>query len=101
MRARCGFALVLAALLAGAGWVAATEQTIEPLTPPVDQRVERLGGDVDQQVIPVAPGDEQRIGAHEPPSPSAKTASTVGKFVLGVTAAVVALGAMAASLILL
>ena len=102
MRATVASALLLAGLLLGSRPLGATEQTITPLTPPSEQRIERLGGDGGQNVGAIASAEDiQRIDAPEPPSPTAKKASTVGKFVLGVTAAGISLGAMAASLIFL
>ena len=102
MRASVASALLLAGILLGAGSLGATEQTITPLTPPVEQRVEHLGGDGGQNVEGVASAEDvQRIDEPQPLSPTAKKASTVGKFVLGVTAAGISLGAMAASLIFL
>jgi hypothetical protein len=85
--------------LAGAP-VRAIEQEIEPLTPPAEQHVEIVGAaeqgvdGIDQQALEV-------VEPHEPPSPAAKAASNVGQAILGVTAAVVSLGVMAASLLLL
>jgi hypothetical protein len=80
----------------------AVEQTIEQLSPGVEQRVEILGGG--EQVEQVRSVDTQEVATvepHTPPSPAAKAASTAAKGVLGVVAAGVALGAMAASLLLL
>lgn len=101
MRATVASALVLAGIiLCGTLGVFAAEQTIVPLTPPREQRVDTLGGPADQRVEQVATTDDaQRIGAPEPPSPTKKAASTVGKFFLGVAAAGVAVAAMAATLL--
>jgi hypothetical protein len=85
--------------LAGAP-VRAVEQTIEPLTPPVEQQVVTIGG-AEQGVEGIAPQAIEEVEAKEQPSPVGKAASTVGKAVLGVTAAVVSLGVMAASLLLI
>lgn len=97
---------LLTVLLAGATLVVAparaVEQTIEVLTPPHEQRVEAVGGTEDlQHVAAVDETEAQRVAASEPPSPSAKAASTAGKIVLGVTAAAVAVGATVASLLFL
>jgi len=92
---------VVAGVLAGAVAWATTEQTIEPLTPPVEQQVQALGQGADQRVEVIGGGVEQEIGPHVPPTQAQKTASNVGKAVLGVTGAVIALGAMAASLLFL
>jgi hypothetical protein len=95
-------ALLLAGIVLGARTLGATEQTITPLTPPDEQRIERLGGESGQNVEAIASADDtQRIDVPVPPSPTAKKASTAGKFVLGVAAAGISLGAMAASLIFL
>jgi hypothetical protein len=87
-------------IVLGGAPVRAIEQEIEPLTPPAEQRVEVIGGTeqgvegVDQQALEV-------VEPHDPPSPAAKAASNVGQAILGVTAAVVSLGVMAASLLLM
>jgi hypothetical protein len=98
--------LLLTVLLAGATLAVtparAAEQTIEVLTPPGEQRVEAVGGTEDlQHVATVDETEAQRIGEQLPPSPSAKAASTAGKFTLGVLAAVISVGATVASLMLL
>ena len=101
MRASLGAVLVMAGVLAGAvAWATTGEQTIVPLTPPVEQQVQGFGPGADQRVEAIG-GGEQQVGAHVPPTEAQKTASNVGKAVLGVTGAVIALGAMAASLLLL
>src|SRR6185369_659296 len=71
--------ILLTVLLAGATLVVAparaAEQTIEPLTPPHEQRVEAVGGTEDlQHVGAVDETEAQRVAASEPPSPSAKAA---------------------------
>jgi len=92
-------ALVLALGVLPSG---AVEQTIVPLTPPEEQRVEMIGGgDYDEQVRGVDTQQVATVEPHVPPSPAAKAASTAAKGALGVMAAGVALGVMAASLLLL
>ena len=95
-------AVSLAAATIAASPVRADEQRIEQLTPPAEQRVEVLGGTEDQQRVDALDDTKaQEVAAHEPPSAGAKAASTAGKFVLGVTAAVVAVGVTVASLLFL
>jgi hypothetical protein len=81
------------------------EQRIEVLTPPAEQRIEVLSGSVEvegmQRVEALDDTREQTVGAHIPPTPGEKQASKAGQFVLGVASAGVALGVMAASLLLL
>jgi len=95
--------VILAAALAGSAVRA--EQTIEILTPPEEQHIEVLspGDDAGPGVDAVAidAGRVQDVGVQEPPSPTAKAASTAGKVVLSVASAVVSLAAMAATLLLL
>jgi hypothetical protein len=92
-------ALVLSAALCVAP-SGAVEQTIQPLDPGVEQRVQIIGGDGSTEQVRAV--DTQRIETvepHTPPSPAVKAASTAGKVVLGVTGAAIAVGAMAASLL--
>jgi hypothetical protein len=80
----------------------AVEQTIEPLTPPVEQHVEMIGGgQYVEQVRAVDAQAVETVEPHVPPSPAAKATSKAVQGVLGVAAAGVALGAMAASLLFL
>ncbi len=90
--------IVAGVLLAGMP-AGAAEQTITPLTPSNEQRVEMLGGG-EQGVRAVETQQVATVVPQEPPSAAAKVASTVGKAVLAVVGAAVALGAMAASLLL-
>src|SRR5262245_13465056 len=84
------------------GLAGATEQMVVPLRPGNEQKLVGVGGsDAEQRVQQLDPATGQAVGPYEPPSDSAKAASKVGQFVLGVTAAGVALGAMAASLLFL
>jgi hypothetical protein len=79
----------------------AVEETIEPLNPTgVEQRVDVIGGgDREENVRGVDEQTVEDVSAAEPPGPVAKTASTVGKVVLGVTGAGIAIGVMIASLL--
>ena len=102
MRPLVAVAFVLAGLLSGAAPGAAVEQNIVALTPPDEQRIEVITPAADQQGVEQIDGSHtQTIAAHEPPSPTTKAASTAGKFLLGVASAGLALGVMAASLLLL
>jgi hypothetical protein len=103
VRARVLLALGVVGVLLGAGPVRGVEQRITPLNPSEEQRIEHLGHPDDVagvDAVPIA-GADQAIAPAEPPSPAVKAASTAGKVVLGVTAAGLALGAMAASLLFL
>jgi hypothetical protein len=81
------------------------EQRVEALTPPVEQRIEVISGSVavegDQRVEALDDSRTQIVGANIPPTPGEKQASRAGQFVLGVASAGLALGVMAASLLLL
>jgi len=100
--ARLLLALGVVGVVFAATPVRGIEQRIVPLNPPEEQRVERLGHPDDvAQVNAVDITADQAIAPAIPPSPAAKAASTAGKVVLSVAAAGVALGAMAASLLLL
>ena len=108
-------ALVIAAALSRVAPVAADEQAVEvitnqeqrveALTPPAEQRIEVISGSVavegDQRVEALDDSRVQTVGVHIPPTPGEKQASRAGQFVLGVASAGVALGVMAASLLLL
>ncbi len=96
-------AFPLALLLVGlvATSVLATEQSIQELAPPVEQRVEAVGaGDHEADVQAVEILRDQDIGAQEPPSGPEKVASTAGKIALGLVAAGVSLGFTVASMLL-
>ena len=104
MRLALGFAGIALGIVLGVvpSGAVEQEQTIVPLTPPVEQRVEMVGGgDYVEQVRTVDTQAVATVEPHVPPSPAAKAASTAAKGVLGVMAAGVALGAMAASLLFL
>jgi hypothetical protein len=109
-------ALVLAAGLSRVAPVAADEQAVdattnqeqrvEAIAPPTEQRIEVISGSVEvddgsQRVVALDDSREQTVGEHIPPTPGEKQASKAGQFVLGVASAGVALGVMAASLLLL
>ena len=108
-------ALVLAAGLCRVAPVAADEQAVavinnqeqrvEELTPPAEQRIEVISGSIEvddgaQRVVALDDSREQTVGEHIPPTPGEKTASKVGQAALGVASAGLALGVMAASLLL-
>ena len=102
MRRSLALALVFAAAVVPALPVSATDQAIQPLGGLDEQRIEVLTTDEDQQrVVAIAGSQEQDVGEHIPPTPNEKAASKTGKFLLGVASAGVALGVMAASLLLL
>lgn len=91
--------LSLAVALASTGWAQETietlpgahkQQEIEVLRPPAQQQVESVEG-----------GAQQDVRENEIPSPAKRRASAVGKVVVGVLAAAVAIAASAASLLLL
>jgi hypothetical protein len=79
----------------------AVEQTLEVLAPAEEQEIEIVGAGRTGDVQGIESVDEQLVEPHEPPGPVRKVASTVGHAVLGVLAAGVSLGVMAASLLLL
>ena len=77
------------------------EQTVVPLTPPTEERIEALGGpEAVEGVVAADPGRVEAVEPAEPPSPVVKTASTVGKVVLASTAAVASMAAMVALLLI-
>jgi hypothetical protein len=80
---------------------AATEQTVEGLAPPNEQDVQAIGPAAEQGVQGVEQVDEQQVNAQEPQSDAARMATKVGHAAIGVTAAVVSLGATAAMLMFL
>ena len=102
VRLSLALALLLAVAVFRAAPVTAVEQAIQPLAPPVEQQIEILTTTDDQQRVEVVGEQgEQVVGEHVPPTPTEKAASQAGKFMLGVASAGVALGVMAASLLLL
>jgi hypothetical protein len=80
---------------------AATEQTVEELVPPGEQEIQQIGPAQEQGVQGVDVGAEQVVDAQEPRSDAARIATNVGNVAIGVTAAVVSLGATAAMLLFL
>lgn len=86
------------ATIVAASWVPA-EQPVEPLRPEAEQQVEILHPRLPQTVQEIQLQPDQEVTAPEPVSPARRAASTVGKVVLGIVAAGVALGAAAASLL--
>jgi hypothetical protein len=95
-------ALLVAAIAFQAAPLRASEQAIQQLAPPEEQRIEVIsaGDGTGQRVEVISHGTDQTVGEHVPPTPSEKAASRVGKFMLGVASAGVALGVMAASFLL-
>jgi len=82
----------------------ATEQTVEPLTPPGEQEVQPIGPaavEGEQGVQGVEAGAEQQVETQQPASQAAKVATTVGHVAIGVTAAAISLGTTAAMLLFL
>lgn len=91
--------LALAAVLAASLGPAAQ---VEPVGPQAQQQVRILRSDVVQSVDAVAlDGPGQQVQAAEPASAAKRAASTVGKVVLGVTAAGLAVGGALLSLLFL
>ena len=107
MRLSIAVALLAAGIVLQTVPSRAHEQVVEPLNPAEEQRIEVIsGGEAfddgsGQRVHPVGGEVEQTVGEHIPPTPSEKAASKAGKFVMGVASAGLALGVMAASLLLL
>jgi hypothetical protein len=101
---RVRHSILLVCLVAGAlvGTVPAAEQTIEQLAPAQEERVEAIGqADDVARVDPMDPAGQEDVAPNEAPGPIQKAATTVGKVVLGVVSAAVAVGVMVASLLLL
>jgi len=82
----------------------ATEQTVTPLNPQVEQRVEAVGPSAAaapsgvQRVEGVAPGADQGVGPVVPPTPGEKAAEKTGKVAVGFMAVVLSIAAMAAQI---
>lgn len=97
---------VAVALLAGAlAWPvtvsASAEQAVTPIEQVPEQRVQAIGGQGEQRVDDLtAEQAEQAVNGTTPKSGAQRAASTAGKIALGVVAAVVSIGTMAASLLL-
>jgi hypothetical protein len=77
------------------------EQSVTPVVPGGEQRIEALpaGGEQHVQALDAAGVQQQVTGGHK--GPARRGAEATGKVILGVFAAVVSLGVMAASLLLL
>ncbi len=90
--------MLLAAGLAAAP-LRAAEQTVTPLTPQVEQRVEAVGPAAGQQVQGVDQTAVQNVGPNIEPTPGEKAARNTGKAVVGFFAVIVAIAAMAAQII--
>jgi len=93
-----GGLLLVAGSAASVGWAV---QPVEPLRPKAEQQVEILHPKNAQDVDEVTLQPEQQISVPQPVSPAKRVASNVGKVVLGVTAAGVALGVAMLSLLFL
>ena len=100
---------VAVALLAGAlTWPvmaasasAPAEQAVVPIEQVPEQRVEGIAQPGEQRVEDLtAEQAEQAVNGTTPRSGAQRAASTAGKIALGIVAAVVAVGSMAASLLL-
>jgi hypothetical protein len=96
--------LAIMALVLGLSIVAlaaneASEQTVTPITPPVQQRVETVTPPGEQRVEALDAKDMQQI-THGSKGPVQRGAETVGKVVIGILATGVALGVTVASLLL-
>jgi len=76
------------------------EQRVTPVTPAAEQRVEALPPAGEQRVEAVDAGGIQQVTGGTK-GPLRRGLETTGKVVLGVLAAVISLGVMAASLIFL
>jgi hypothetical protein len=94
-----GFLAVMLAARMGAA--VDREQTVEGLAPPNEQDVQAIGPAAEQGVQGVEQVNEQQVNAQEPQSDAARMATKVGHAAIGVTAAVVSLGATAAMLMFL
>jgi hypothetical protein len=73
-------------------------QTITPVEPAVEQRVEAVGGG-EQQVEPLSAEQLQNIAGAPKQSTARRVAGTAGKVVLGVAALGISLGFTVASLL--
>jgi hypothetical protein len=93
-------ALVLGLSVVGLAANEAREQTITPITPPVQQRVEMVTPPGEQRVEALDAEDMQGI-THGSKGPVQRGAEAVGKVVIGVLAASIAIGATVAALLLM
>ena len=99
MRAALLPLLLVLGLALSAGAAEAPEQTVTPIAPTVEQRVDPVaGGDV-QHVERLDPDQVQRLSA-ESSGPIRRGVATAGKVVVGILALGISLGFTAASLLL-
>lgn len=77
----------------------ATEQTVTPIVPQVEQQVRVLDPGEIQRVELVDPGSAQDVGAVTPPSPARIAASATGKVAVGFMAVVLSIAVMAAQIL--
>ncbi len=76
------------------------EQTITPITPPAEQRVETVTPSGEQRVEALGANGMQDV-THGSKGPVQRSAEAVGKVVIGVLAATIAIGMTVASLLLI
>lgn len=93
-------ALVLGLSVVGLAANEVSEQTITPITPPVQQRVEGVTPPGEQHVEALDAKGMQEI-THGSKGPVQRGAEAVGKVVIGVLAAGIAIGVTVASLLLI
>jgi hypothetical protein len=93
-------ALVFALSIVGLAANDPGEQTVTPVAPPVQQRVETVTPAGEQHVEALDAKSLQEI-THGSKGPVQRGAETVGKVVIGVLAATIAIGATVASLFLI
>jgi len=91
-------ALVLGLSVVGLAANEASEQTITPITPSVQQRVEAVTPPGEQRVEALDAKGLQDV-THGSKGPVQRGAEAVGKVVIGVLAATIAIGATVASLL--
>ena len=77
------------------------EQEVQPLTPRVEQRIETLTPTAEQRVEVVNADGTQQVSGNATQSATQRGVQSVAKAVVGVLAAVVSMGVMAASLLLI
>lgn len=96
------FVMLLATGLA-AQPLRAVEQTVTPLNPTVEQRIEAVGPSAVvppgvQRVEGVAPVADQAVRPAIPPTPAEKAAAKTGEVAVGFMAVVLSIATMAASI---
>jgi len=103
MKTLDGRARVLLALLAGiapAAVARGVEQTVTPIVPRVEQRIEAVTpSGIVQDVRPIDAQQVQAVSEPEPPNASAEAASTAAKIGTGILAVAISVGFMIASLL--